>query len=82
MKKLFNVCVNESYKILAQWEAFPDPQDRTWEPLLQLKDEMSGIIRDFLHDPIQRNLKSWNFENFINMMISAETVIEHWNLKI
>lgn len=46
------------YGILMSWEGWTDLADRAREPLTHLREDIPGIVKDFLHTPKRRNLKS------------------------
>ena len=44
--------------IAVQWEGLPDEDDRTWEPLLQVHEDIPRLLTDFLESPGQKKLKA------------------------
>lgn len=59
MKKLNSERMkNGEYEISISWEDWDDALDRTWEPLTQLKEDVPGLVEDFLHSPGQGSIKA------------------------
>lgn len=44
-------------EILVDWQGLPDQLDLTWEPLLQVEQDLPGVLQDFLHTAEKRQLK-------------------------
>ena len=49
--------INGQTEIQIEWDGLPDHEDRTWEPLLQVHDDVPHMLHDFLHSSGQRALK-------------------------
>lgn len=45
------------FEVLVKWLGFDADQDETWEPVGTMKDDLPGMLEDFLHTSGDRNLK-------------------------
>ena len=46
-----------SFEFMIEWEGLPDSVDMTWEPLETVKEDLPGIIQDYLYTANKRELK-------------------------
>lgn len=46
-----------SYEVTVKWLGFDDDEDMTWDPIDNIRDDLPGILEDFLYTPKERNLK-------------------------
>lgn len=49
--------VDGQLQVEVEWEGLPDEKDRTWEPLLQVFEDLPGRLEDFLNTAGARFLK-------------------------
>ena len=53
-------CIRErmgQLEILIEWDGLPDSEDRTWEPLHKVHEDIPEMLNDFLAGPGQKKLK-------------------------
>ena len=48
---------DDSLQALVEWEGLPDSEDLTWEPLLQIYEDLPGLLHDFLYTAGDMTLK-------------------------
>lgn len=44
--------------IQIEWSGLPDRSDSTWEPILQVEEDLPGMLEDFLETARERELKA------------------------
>lgn len=63
---LRDICVRGGqYEFLVSFEAWPDSENRTWEPLTHLPEDVLWIVKDFPHTN-ENGIWSRGFRIFIN----------------
>lgn len=49
--------MNNEHRAQIRWAVLNKDRDHTWEPLDQVKDEISGVLEEFVHTAEDQNLK-------------------------
>ena len=47
---------DNSFEFMIEWEGLPDSVDMTWEPLETVKEDLPGILQDYLYTANKREL--------------------------
>ena len=50
-------------KVKVEWQGLHDDVDMTWEPVIQVHEDMPGLPEDFLHTSGKRPLKRRRLEH-------------------
>lgn len=45
------------FQVLIRWAGLDEDEDRTWEPIRQIRDDLPGVLEDYLHTSGKRNIK-------------------------
>lgn len=65
VKAIRNIGQNQDGTFLQiEWEGLPDTEDFTWEPVRQVKEDVPGLLEDFLHSPGNRVIKRSTLAQF------------------